>query len=100
MSAPMSLVSLFCIFFENHLKDTLISCNPRKERKCTLCMSEIMTIIIFFHQRHYRNFKHFYCDCLCKYYRKEFPNLVSYNRFVELMQKALLPLTIFLKTQH
>ena len=105
MSAPMSLVSLFCkvddfcIFFENHLKDTLIGCNQRKERKRTLCMSEVMTIIIFFHQRHYRNFKHFYCDYLCKYYRKEFPNLVSYNRFVELMQEALLPLTIFLKTQ-
>ena len=59
MSAPMSLVSLFCkvddfcIFFENHLKDTLIGCNLRKERRRTLCISEVMTIIIFFHQRHY-----------------------------------------------
>ncbi|BAV94073.1 transposase [Ichthyobacterium seriolicida] len=29
---------------------------------------------------------------------KEFPKTVSYNRFVELMQQNLLPLTLLLKT--
>ena len=31
--------------------------------------------------------------------RSEFPGLVSYNRFVELMQKTLLPLAVYLKTR-
>lgn len=31
--------------------------------------------------------------------RNDFPGLVSYNRFVELMQKSLLPLAVFLKTR-
>ncbi len=30
--------------------------------------------------------------------KKEFPGVVSYNRFVELMQKVLLPLAVYLKT--
>jgi hypothetical protein len=30
--------------------------------------------------------------------KNEFPDTVSYNRFVELQQKAILPLAIFLKT--
>jgi hypothetical protein len=31
--------------------------------------------------------------------QSEFPNLVSYNHFVELVQKVLLPLAVFLKTR-
>jgi hypothetical protein len=30
--------------------------------------------------------------------QNEFPNTVSYNRFLELMQSVLLPMTIFAKT--
>jgi len=29
--------------------------------------------------------------------KKEFPGVVSYNRFVELMQKVLLPLAVYFK---
>ncbi len=36
---------------------------------------------------------------VCRNIREEFPRLVSYNRFVELMQSALLPLIVFLKSQ-
>lgn len=32
-----------------------------------------------------RDFKTFYLEHVCQYLRSEFPNLVSYNRFVELM---------------
>ncbi len=47
----------------------------------------------------YRNFKHYYLYHVCKHMRGDFLGLVSYNRFVELMQKALLPLAIYLKTR-
>lgn len=60
--------------------------------------SEIMAILICFHLSQVRNLKAFYLGYVCKHLTREFPRLVSYNRFVELQQKALLPLVIFLKT--
>jgi hypothetical protein len=60
--------------------------------------SEVMTILIAFHLSQMRNLKHFYLFYVCKHMREEFPNLVSYNRFVELQQRVALPLVLFLKT--
>jgi hypothetical protein len=60
--------------------------------------SEVMTILIAFHLSGMRNLKHFYPFYVCKHMVKEFPGLVSYNRFVELQQKIVLPLVVFLKT--
>lgn len=45
-----------------------------------------------------RNLKHFYLFYVCQHMTEEFPNLVSYNRFVELQQRVALPLVLFLKT--
>lgn len=55
-------------------------------------MSEIMTIIIYFHRSHYRDFKAYYLQYVQAHLRSEFPRLVSYNRFVELMTRSLVPL--------
>jgi hypothetical protein len=56
-----------------------------------------MTILVGFHQQHYRNFKHYYLDHVCVYWQAAFPGLVSYQRFVEWMPSALLPLCAYLK---
>ena len=48
-----------------------------------------MTILIAFHQSGYRTFKHFYLKHVCVYWRSEFPNLVSYSRFVQLKRNVL-----------
>jgi hypothetical protein len=56
-------------------------------------MSEIMTILIHFHQSNYRNFKAFYLEHVMTHLRNEFPGLVSYNRFVELIPSVIVPLT-------
>ncbi len=58
-------------------------------------MSEIMTIVIHFHQSYYRNFKAYYTHHVSKYLRSEFPDLVSYNRFIELMPRVQLPLLAY-----
>ena len=42
--------------------------------------------------------KHFYEHYVKLHLRTEFPNTVSYNRFTELMQSAILPLGLFMKT--
>jgi Transposase DDE domain len=61
-----------------------------------LCVSEIMTILIHFHQSHYRDFKAYYTEHVCAHLRREFPGLVSYTRFVELIPSALAPMTLYL----
>ena len=61
--------------------------------RVSLCMSEMMTILIHFHQSNYRNFKAFYLEHVMTHLRNEFPGLVSYNRFVELIPSVIMPLT-------
>jgi len=60
--------------------------------------SEVISIIIWFHLSGFRYFKRFYKFYVQKYMTVEYPRTVSYNRFTELMQLNLLPLTMFLKT--
>ncbi|KAA6308388.1 hypothetical protein EZS27_039935, partial [termite gut metagenome] len=59
--------------------------------------SEIMAILAGFHFGTFRNFKHYYLFYVQKHLSKEFPNLVSYNRFVELQSKVFIPFVLFLK---
>jgi hypothetical protein len=58
-----------------------------------------MTIIVLFHQSSYRNFKSFYTEHVFKHMVWAFPRLTSYNRFVELMPSALVPLCGYLQSR-
>lgn len=69
----------------------------RRNKPCKMSDSEIITILIAFHLGNYRNLKHFYLFYVKVHLQTEFPQTVSYNRFVELQQKAMLPLVMFLK---
>jgi hypothetical protein len=90
----------FCTIFEEKFKPKMIAeQRQQRERKCQLCLSEVMTIIVHFHHSGYRNFKDYYKNNLIKYYQKEFPQLVSYNRFVELMSHTLIPLISYLNSR-
>jgi len=68
------------------------------KRKFTTSNSEIITITVLFHLSDVRTFKHFYLGYVQKHLQEEFPNTVWYNRFVKLMQRNMLPLTLYMKT--
>jgi hypothetical protein len=70
----------------------------QRNRKFTLSNSEVMTILVLFHAMGYKNLKHFYQSHVAEHLKKEFPNLVSYNRFTELQKKVVVPMGLFLKT--
>ena len=90
----------FCQFFEPLWKRRLLSEGERqRERSPRLCLSEVMTIIVMFHSSSYRNFKAYYTEQVCKHYATAFPHLISYQRFVELMPRALVPLCGYLQTR-
>ena len=100
----MNLVELFCqvddfcqAFEGSWIRHQLTTGHRRRRRAGQLCLSEIMTLLIWFHQSHYRDFKAFYQHHVCKHLRGAFPGLVSYGRFVELMPSTLIPLCSYLR---
>jgi hypothetical protein len=86
----------FCKNFDQTTSSFLLG-KPSK-RPPVMAKSEVMTICLLFHLSGFRCFKHFYTFYVQKHMQQEFPHTVSYNRFVELSQSVLLPMTIFLKT--
>lgn len=90
------IVDDFCIEFEKSVSKYLIGNKPK--RKPRMSCGEVITLIVMFHSGGYRNMKHFYLHYVQKHLSNLFPQTVSYNRFVELMQSSTLPMSIFLKT--
>lgn len=89
----------FCNLFENDLKKHSLSTadhSKKRNRKPTLSDSEIISILIAFHGGSFRNFKHFYLNYVCIHMRDCFPQVVSYNRFIELSHRSGVPFMLFL----
>jgi hypothetical protein len=82
----------FCKEYEKHLITGEGSTMPKPR----LALSEIMTIAVMYHLSHYREFKWYYKNLVIKEWRVYFPKLVSYNRFVEIMQSISVPLILYL----
>jgi len=89
------LVDEFCKEYNQVVEKHLLG-NPSK-RPSIMSKSEVITITILFQLSGFRTFKHFYIFYLQKHMKSDFPNTVSYNRFTELMQQSLMPMTLFLK---
>lgn len=89
----------FCNEFELEFKKhvlPVVDGAKKRNRKATLTDSEIITILIAFHGGQFRNFKHFYNGYVCVHLRDCFPNVVSYNRFIELSHRSAVPFMMFL----
>ncbi len=102
----MSLLELFCdvddcwLRFAPHWKATQVAAGRKRERAGQLCPSEIMTILIHFHQSHYRTFKAYSIEHVQVHLTSEFPHLVSYQRFVALIPSMLVPLLADLQNRY
>jgi len=88
-------VDTFCVRMTKQAESHQLGSGPRGPQ-ASLCVSEIMTILIHFHQSYYRDFKACYTEHVCEHLHREFPGLVSYTRFVELIPTALAPMTLYL----
>ncbi|CAA0241419.1 Transposase IS982 family [Tenacibaculum maritimum] len=106
MISDTKIIEIFCNLddfmkeFETVLIKNSISESSKvkkRKRKSKMSKSEVMTIMVIFHLKSYRNLKHFYLYYVCKYMDDFFPDLVSYNRFVELQKKVIPPLAVYLK---
>ena len=89
----------FCLEFIPLFEQRLLSSGAIvRKRSRSLEMSEILTIVIFYHQSRFRHFKHYYCHFVQVYLKDYFPDLPSYNRMIQYMPQALVPLLAFLKS--
>lgn len=90
----------FCKEFDAELaKNSIQSTSeaPKRRRKRMMSDAEVVTILICFHFNSFRNFKHYYVECVCSHWRHLFPQTFSYNRFVEVMPRCFVAMTMFLK---
>jgi transposase len=103
----MDIVAIFCdiddfcrSLLAREQPQLLAHSGPKKRRANSLSLSEVMTILVWFHASHYRTFKHYYLESVLPGKRAEFPGLPSYTRFVELIPMTLLPLCAYLRTRQ
>ena len=89
-------VDEFCKAFDEYSKKYLLVKGSSFAPKCSMSMSEIMTIVVFFHLSNHKTFKWYYKNYICGDLKDYFPELLSYNRFVEVMQGLIVPLTVYL----
>lgn len=91
-------VDNFCKGFEPWYQRQLLSGHLiKRHREGYLTLSEVLTILIAYHQSGMACFKYFYLD-LCRYHRHLFPKLVHYARFIKLIKQAFPALVCLLKS--
>ena len=89
-----SFIDDFCQIYIEQEKQRLIPQLGKRNRHCEMSLSELLTVMVMYHTSYAKNFKYFYKTCVEYIYKDDFPNALSYNRFVELMPRLFLPLNI------
>lgn len=98
----LSLLDLFCDIddfcqeFLPELRKYQVTSSRSRQRKRSLCQSEIITILIAFQLSHYREFKNFYLTLQ----KKDFPGLISYNRFIEYIPSVLIIMIAYVNRRN
>jgi hypothetical protein len=86
----------FCkVFIPQWRKQLLEDGTRKRQREGQMTTSEIMTIVVSFHMSHYRDFKNYYLEYVSLMYKNEFPNLLSYTRFLAVMPRVITPMCAY-----
>jgi hypothetical protein len=89
----------FCYKFLPVWEAELLAEGAKKRRRLSkMSTSECMTIVIAFHQSNHRDFKNFHLGLVQKYWQEDFPNLLSYTRFLHKMSALLIPMCAYFQT--
>lgn len=68
--------------------NTIADGKKHRNKPCKMSENEVATIVVLFHLGGYRCLKHFYLQHVFKCMKNDFPKTLSYNRFVELLEKT------------
>jgi len=95
------LDDFYCDFSYEGPQDRLLGPRRVRQRSTSLSPSELMTILVMFHQSQgYRNFKGYYKEQVLGRWHREFPNAPSYTRVVQLLPRVLWPLAHYLGSRR
>lgn len=83
----------------NYSKIELEGEKKSRKRDCKLSCSETMTILIYYQFSKFRDFKSYYLQYVCSQLQSAFPDLISYNRFIELIPRIFPNMIFFLQEQ-
>ena len=83
--------------FEKEFKIRALSMGSKRKKTTSLTLGEVITIVSYYHFSGYKTFKDYYTKS--SELLSAFPQMPSYNRFIELQQKACMPLAIFARLQ-
>lgn len=97
ITAIFFCIDEFAKMFEEWEKHRLIDTGKKRHRSCEMSLSEMLTIMVLFHLSPCKVFKYFYVYYLGQIHKKDFPKLISYSRFVQLMPRFFVPLCILLQ---
>lgn len=90
----------FCKEYEKEIQNHQLQAGnvtKKRNRQTQMSQSEIITVMVCFHCGTFHNFKHYYRFYICEHMNSYFPKAVSYNRFVELQPRTIVPLMLLLK---
>jgi hypothetical protein len=88
----------FCKVFKDWESHNLLPSCKKRNRPGKLSLSEMLFIVVLFHLSPFKNFKAFYFYGVLQKYRNCFHELPSYDRFIALMPRLFVPLTILQHT--
>ena len=89
----------FCRKFSESLNNKLLGEKSKKINidTCGLNLSEVLTILVFYHYSRFDCLKHYYLIKVSRELKQYFPKLPSYNRFNERIQDVALLGALFLQ---
>jgi len=93
--ALFSCLDDFCKVYQDLKKHRLINTGVKRHRDNLMSLSEMLCVVLVFHFSPCKNFKRFSLEYLSKLHALEFPNLLNYNRFVQLMPKLFVPFVYY-----
>jgi transposase len=86
----------FCKLFEEWEEHRLIPSETTRQRTGKLSRAEMLLIMVLFHLSPFKNFKAFYLYGVGHQHRACFGDLPHYDRFVSLVPRLFVPLTVLL----
>ena len=88
----------FSKIYEEWEKKKLIRVTEYRKREGKLSMSEQLLIVILYHLEGFKNFKYYYKYAVEIKYKSLFKEAVCYDRFIQIIPKLLVPLSILLQS--
>jgi hypothetical protein len=75
--------------YRNGKMQLLEDAGRQTHRDSHMSISEMMTVVIGFHMSQHRDLKNYYLGYVLCFYKKDFPKLLSYTRFLEVIHSLI-----------